>query len=337
VKMKFSLLAAALVAFAPSVSAYASKISILLYTHAMPNEFYPCDAGFWQASNGDDYLKNSMHFMASPRQGNPSNPFGQRPSKSGTLKQKSAASGAKLASTLWDASNSNDLPPEFNTEIHSLTFDFGSDTYGAHFFVDFCYFGPEIPFFREAKDLQFKTNFSASANILTRKPLFANPQDRLREYNAFSKVGMQWEMACDVQGQGKYKYEYDLGNLANKDGIGSSALDITESSSVAVNPTLSDGGYSAPASGLSNWVGHLSGDVFVSGAIPNSKFLSPHRNELFGIQNKFWVTRNSPNAPRFCKLRTYFIEVDTKDRQRALQRGEPEYLLSMPLNEEAID
>jgi|GEM_PF-4782355 len=290
--------------------------------------------------NGGGYLMNFMRYKAAKWEGGTiggDNHMGWKDATSGVATQPTAGAGVTVASKLW-GTPANHVPSEFKTQLEAVTFNFGSELYGANFFVDFCYRGPQLPYYTDGNGLDAKANFSSLAHITKTNPFSTGTAGQSTlDYTTLARVGMQWELVCDMQGAGKYKYDHSGTSLDSGDGKFNDLdlLDITDAGTVANHLGTQ---YIFPGANVANWIGNLGGDngeVLKSGTIPWTHLASADARELYGKNSTYWMVQNSAKIPRFCKLRTYFAEDAKKDRERAWQRADARYIVKWSVEEDS--
>jgi hypothetical protein len=177
----------------------------------------------------------------------------------------------------------------WNKIISQLQFNLGSELYGAEYFVDICYRGPQIEYFKD----NVAANFSLMAetgitDFLAQAP---NPGDNSRDglvipgtvdgkkYSQLAGLNVQAFTVCDNQGEGSLQYAVNGSNQYN-------------TADNEANFTL--GSSQFPVSGT---------DRFFSSS--NQSFAT---NEMTLINT--WATSNSSRTPRFCKVRYIFSETN---------------------------
>lgn len=159
---------------------------------------------------------------------------------------------------------------EWNKQLTKLVYNLGSERYGAEFYLDVCYRGPQIDYFL-ADSLADTPNFDLKAQATVTDIVSSNGL----KYSQLADLQVKAVVACDQQGKGAYVYAGDgAGNYDN-------ALLHEISSNVTV-----PGGQFHKATGYS---------AFNTGA------------NLFLVNQ--WINVNNTYTPRFCKIRYYFKEM----------------------------
>ena len=287
--------------------------------------------------NGGGYLMNFMRYKAAKWVGGTTggdNHMGWSTATSGVANQPSAGAGTTVASKVWGTTDAKNVPQEFKTQLEAVTFNFGSELYGANYFVDFCYRGPQLPYYTDGNGLDAPAYFSSLAHVTKTNPFGTGDGTKTLDYTQLSKVGMQWELVCDHQGDGTYKYDHSGVSLDGGTGKFND-LDKMDIADQNTPPNFLGASYIIPGADVANWVGKLSGDSALSGTVANSKLVTGDLSEMYGVSSQQWITYNSPKVPRFCKLRTYFAEDSTKNRERAWQRADARYIVKWSVEEDA--
>lgn len=161
---------------------------------------------------------------------------------------------------------------EWGKVLHSLEFDLGSERYGAEMYLDVCYRGPQIEYFRDAP---FGTNAGVTSpnfNIIAQATVTDIASTNGLKYSQLADLKVRVDATCDVQGEGVYKYADD--NNGNYDVVAHT-----------INGVLGgDKSFSYPANGYTTFNAN------------SEKLLND------------WININQAKTPRFCKVRYSFIE-----------------------------
>lgn len=177
--------------------------------------------------------------------------------------------------------------------IKELTFNLGSELYGAEYFVDVCFRGPQIEYF--ADNVTINTSLLAQTSVTDFLATGVNAGDNSRDnlvipglvdgktYTDLAGLQVKAYYTCDMQGQGTYKYGHN-GSTAN-----SGTYNTTNNEA---NFSLDGSGY--PTNGTDLY-GH------------SGSFTSVAGNGLDLINT--WITQGT-KAPRFCKIRYVFKETN---------------------------
>jgi hypothetical protein len=169
---------------------------------------------------------------------------------------------------------------EWNNQLTSLSFNFGSERYGSEFYLDVCYRGPQIEYFYAG---QFGGSQNNSPNFQMRaQATITDLSSTIKTYEELSGLVVKAEAVCDVQGEGAYMYA----------GSGNPATGTTYNDALA----------------------HEINGVQVTG----NQFLASTNYGAFNFgQNLFllqeWVTLGNSKSPRFCKIRYSFLESKRND------------------------
>lgn len=193
--------------------------------------------------------------------------------------------GANIARNIYAPENNfnaifnEGIKEEWNHQITKMTVNLGSERYGAEFFLDICYRGPQIEYFFDAQNNGgFSPNGTGTPNFsmkaqATITDLVSN--NGLR-YSELADLKVSAVAVCDQQGKGSYVYA----------------------------------GTGNPLSGtLYDTVAHDIQGVAVSGnqfrkSIPYRFFNNV--NNAYLIDQ--FINVNNAYTPRFCKIRYSFLE-----------------------------
>ncbi len=188
----------------------------------------------------------------------------------------------------------NDETSAWNKRIKELSFNLGSELYGAEYFVDVCYRGPQIEYFADGVTMNASLLAQVSATDFLAGGV--NPGDNSRDglsipgvvdgktYTDLAGLQVKAYYVCDTQGVGNYKYAHN----------GSSASNGNYNTSVNEADFKTDSnGY--PVSGS---------DVYGSSG---SSFQSIAGNGLDLVSS---TVSSTSKAPRFCKVRYVFTETN---------------------------
>ncbi len=91
--------------------------------------------------------------------------------------------------------------------IDNLSFNLGSERYGAEYFVDMCYRGPQIEYYEKNEIVNFGMLSQTSVTDLNVSPGLS--------YKTLANLATRSDWVCDTQGEGKYKYARNLSNQYN--------------------------------------------------------------------------------------------------------------------------
>jgi hypothetical protein len=315
---------------------------------------------------GGDYLMNFMRYKAAVWEGQDGSTdpnhrgWGTAVERTaqGTLDGVTVARHVRETQGMTMAPATN-VEQEFKTQLESVTFNFGSELYGAHFFVDFCYRGPQIPYWLgNGNPMNAKAQFASFAWLKSTNPFTggdATTGKPTLNYTSLSNLKMKTVMVCDKQGQGTYKYDHN-GATPNGGAFDSFLTDIRDQGNIdvstlagngvqvagingtGVNPNQQRFVLPAPTGGT-NWVGTLEGDKKFGPLSLTDLSVRPDQYWLFGGANGNVVTiteGSSAETPRFCKLRTYFVEESGK-RERAWQRHDARFIVKWLVEENVTD
>lgn len=295
---KLSLLV--LVLMMSAVNAFAVSLEFSFDVNSSGPSIYPCDAGLKHATHPqrvcyDRVTADSCNPAACSPQAECNcvctggatgsdgeyrmdfmnvsyTPWTENGSVAGASVSKTFAAQADVFSRVFPAPLNNKL--EWDNQITALSFNLGSERYGAEFYLDVCYRGPQIEYNHY---YQIGTgdapNFSIKGQA-TVTDLARNTNDI--KYSQVSGLTVKAQWVCDLQGQGTYKFAHN-GTSFNSGSYDSTLNDITN------NMSGDKVGVTAAAAS------------FASGA------------NLLLIND--WITNNnSTTTPRFCKIRYTFLE-----------------------------
>jgi hypothetical protein len=181
----------------------------------------------------------------------------------GTVSSKSVAASTSSFNRIF----SEDL--EWDKQLTKLSFNLGSERYGAEFYLDVCYRGPQIEYFM-ADSLADTPNFLLKAQATVTDINTNNGMN----YSSLADLKVKAVAVCDQQGLGDYVYASD--SSGNYDNV--FAHEINN------NMTISGGQY----------VKSVSYTGFNTGS------------NLYLINH--WINNGNTKTPRFCKVRYSFIE-----------------------------
>lgn len=158
---------------------------------------------------------------------------------------------------------------EWDKQLTKLSFNLGSERYGAEFYLDVCYRGPQIEYYM-AGSLADTPNFLHKAQATVTD---INTNNGL-SYSTLADLQVSAKTVCDQQGRGSYVFAHD----------GSGNYDNPFAHQINNNMTVSGGQYVKS-------VGYRG---FNTGS------------NLYLIND--WINLRSTKTPRFCKTRYSFRE-----------------------------
>lgn len=205
-----------------------------------------------------------------------------------TWRDNSESAGTPTPSTITSAGAQS----EFNTffadtaawdkSLASLNFNLGSELYNAQYFVDVCFRGPQIEYFKDG----VKTNWAALAQISASD---FNEGGSEISYSKLAALKVKSYMVCDTQGAGTYKYAHNGSNWNNG----------TYDSST--NEAIFTGTKGSPTGG---------GDIPM---VSSGEFSLPLETSVKNLINT--ILTFTPGSIRFCKVRYIFEETDSAKAQ----------------------
>lgn len=197
--------------------------------------------------------------------------------------------GPQVAAKSGESSYNNAVAPHnsLNTMIDRVTFNLGSEVYGACYYMDICYRGPQIDYFNQNPLLNVTANFVGEGRVTITglNPQTAEPIPGQSDYVNVARPKGKVVVHCDLQGQGTQTI------AANSSG----QLDTT------VNDIDWANFHAGAATSTSDW-------SFVSGLTT----LTTSTHYLFPAT---WITSNSSKTPRFCVVRYEFCETEGPERK----------------------
>lgn len=188
----------------------------------------------------------------------------------------SSSTGATISASNGDFARIFTNKNEWDKQIKTLSFNLGSERYGAEFYLDVCYRGPQIEYYQfyngvVNSDSNFWPNFAIKLQSTVTDLTSSNGI----KYSEVANLKVKADVVCDVQGVGTYVYAHS-GN------------------------TATNGSYdNAQAHTL---VGLTGGDKTFT--VPYSSF--NNGSNLLLLND--WINLANAKTPRFCKVRYTFLE-----------------------------
>ncbi|KYG62330.1 protease [Bdellovibrio bacteriovorus] len=183
----------------------------------------------------------------------------------------------------------------FKNRIKELSFNLGSELYGAEYFVDICYRGPQIEYFEDGVTANWSLQAQATATDFIANAVNGgdNTQDGLTmnptgiKYTTLAGLKVQAITVCDLQGMGQIQKSRNNAGYYN-------TLDNEAS--------------------FSNWNSPMqaSGDFY-------TKSNQVQINSVANLINS--TIDNSTKAPRFCRIRYIFSETDGAAGSQVLSKN----------------
>ncbi|MBF0300986.1 MAG: hypothetical protein HQK51_19920 [Oligoflexia bacterium] len=225
--------------------------------------------------------------------------------------------------SVWGTSTNSSTPitPATITgrALESVTFNLGSERYGAEYFIDVCYMGSQIEYWADSVTATNMFNYSISTTDLT-------PGGDRKSYVSLASPYVKVYINCDLQGAGTHKCAGD------KSGTG------TTKSDCQTNP----GSYDQVPS-VSNWID--AGDIDFAPSIAGKTF---SKTPSSGVSNlnysgSMWI--NGPattpkseletQSPRFCIIR-YYIKETNNMFERKWQRHDANFCTNTSIEEPVL-
>lgn len=164
-------------------------------------------------------------------------------------------------------------------QLQTLSFDLGSERYGAEFFVDICYRGSQIEYYLAAQQLggTYGSVGDSPGFLMRAYATVTDLTPGAMSYQDVAGLEVKAEAVCDTQGKGTYKYA----------GVGTPGSLTYDS--------------------LVNDIGSIvSGDW--TSATNYVSYVALNATELKLIDGAWVGDRSKGEAPRFCKIRYTFRE-----------------------------
>lgn len=192
-----------------------------------------------------------------------------------------------------------------NTRIKELRFNLGSELYGAQYFVDVCYRGPQIEYYKDGVSARFSilAQVAATDFLATGANGGDNNRDGLvipgtvdgQKYTELADMKVKTYVNCDLQGEGLLRYSLN-GLIANTGSYNTSVNELL----FVISPLTG-----LPIGGTDLYMVSTAQSVTATGV----NLLDTH-------------LVNSTHAPRFCKVRYVFTEngVNSTKNLRKWQR-----------------
>jgi hypothetical protein len=221
--------------------------------------------------------------------------------------------------------SSGRMGSSFATPLSEVTFELGSEAFGAQYFIDLCYVGvaprkKEIPRPGQGQgtpppkfDLP---DFSSSAYLFATNPGVdvgsSRPGDKALFYTNLAGIKGNWDLACNF---------FDASKSPPDVLLDYEKLGITDAGRRAVPGNLGSavGMYLQPPAEADGWVGRLNGEFARGG---DFTALDTQLRYLFGSSSSALELSlgTQGRTPRACRIRLYFWEA-ASGRAREWQRG----------------
>ncbi len=200
---------------------------------------------------------------------------------------------------------------EWDQQITKMSVNLGSERYGAEFFLDICYRGPQIEYFYANQNGGFSPSGSATPNFSIKAQSTVNDlvtTNGLR-YSQLSDLKVSVKAICDQQGKGTYVY------AGSGSPIGNTIYDQVFTDILGMNVTGGQYTKTVPYRAFNN---------------ASSAYLI---DEFINSNNAF--------TPRFCKIRYTFVENRRNDSNliaqiRKWKRHSAEVCTFTEINEDAL-
>ncbi len=264
-------------------------------------------------SNGEfgTYLKDFMRVKAAKwlggTAGNAATNHGGWGDASSYILQAVAPSGDpvnnSIAQHIWRDNNMSAIKKEFSTQVEAVEFNLGSENYGAQYYVDICYRGPQIDYINNPGSMT-GYGFSATGWVtVTDMDVIGGGH----KYTTLAKPTLETKIICEIQTPAN----------AAPGGASGSEIDVTELDEATSWPSW-------PA---------LSG-------LTGGKFVGSFTHQFVGSEtvqpyNGLWTTLNE-GAPRYCKVRYLFKEEPNSLYERAWQHHNARFAIKLKIEEQKI-
>lgn len=174
--------------------------------------------------------------------------------------------------------------------IKNIHINLGSEQYGACYFVDICYRGPQIDYWNPASYLNVNANFNAYGEVTLSglDPETGTVVIGEDDYKKLARPKGRATLHCDTQGRGNNVY------AANSSGMYDTFVNDIDWNALQVGQA-----------GTSDYV--VGAGASFSAITTSTQTLLP--------QN--WISYNSGKTPRFCVVRYEFCESEGAERKWA--------------------
>lgn len=183
----------------------------------------------------------------------------------------------------------NDNLSPFDHRISNLSFNLGSELYGAEYFVDICYRGPQIEYFADNMWAHFGLTAQVTATDFIANGVNQgdnNPGGRTNEldldpnikYTELAGLSVRSVVVCDLQGKGDYQFAHVGGQY---------------------NTTVNEADFNSSMNGPKH-----SQEKFISTSA--TSFAGNSKSLLTSAD----INGNDTHTPRFCKVRYIFKETN---------------------------
>lgn len=201
---------------------------------------------------------------------------------SGAWTENGQTAGAQTAKNLYApegaynmAFNENNKE-EWLNQITKMTVDLGSERYGAEYFLDVCYRGPQIEYYFASQNGGFPTSGLGSPNFNLKVHATVNDLTTGMRYSQLSDLKVKAEVVCDQQGKGTYIYA---------------------GTSVPSGPTSYD-----------QLVNDITGMTVNGGQYSKTVNFRDFNTVSSSYLIDEFINQNNAFTPRFCKIRYTFLE-----------------------------
>jgi hypothetical protein len=198
---------------------------------------------------------------------------------------------------------------EFQTQIEQLSINLSSERYGAEYFVDFCYRGPQIEYYvRNYPYWSQRAPFFLHSYVTMTS---LSPEDSLQKtYVSLASPAYGAEIVCDLQGEGKYKFGSNslISAFDPYAKFDTFEMDLYESKKTSHSYYLDRKGLIKGFKSLTNSFGTRD-DKIKFKMIKNWQQFTENVHMYYPFGDRLIpINGNTSHTPRFCKVRFYFRE-----------------------------
>jgi hypothetical protein len=207
-----------------------------------------------------------------------------------------------IAQHIWSGSELSAIRKEFSTQIEAVEFNLGSENYGAQYYVDICYRGPQIDYINSPGSMT-GYGFSATGWVgVTDLDIIGGG----RTYTGLARPTLETKIICDNQDS----------KHAEPGGADGSTIDVM---------------HLGEATGWPGWPALIG---LTGGYEAGSYSHLFTANETVQPYNSNWITLHT-GAPRYCKTRYLFKETPNSLYERAWQHHDARFVIKLKIEEMA--
>lgn len=220
---------------------------------------------------------------------------------------------------------------EWDKQLTALTFNLGSERYGAEYFLDVCYRGPQIEYFMAYQNAAVSnSNHWPNFSIKLQATVTDVASNNLR-YSQLAKLKVKTITTCDVQGEGAYIYAHSgvggssNGNNGNNNGNNGNHNGIENGNGSNGNHGNGNNGNGNGNNGSNNngtYVYDNAQAHQITGVTGGDKTWNTAETSFNAGANLVllndWINLGNAKTPRFCKVRYVFSESTRNDSEGSL-------------------